>query len=72
MKKLIISSIILFACMHVFAQQAGRVKISFAGFKCLKETADDFLHLDGKADEVFLRFYFTVADMNGNTKFEVQ
>lgn len=68
MKKLIISSIILFACMHVFAQQAGRVKISFAGFKCLKETADDFLHLDGKADEVFLRFYFTVADMNGNTK----
>lgn len=68
MKKIIISSLILFTSLSVIAQQAGRVKISFAGFKCMRETADDILHLDGKADEVFLRFYFTLADRNGNTK----
>jgi hypothetical protein len=68
MKKIIIASFILFTAFNAIAQQAGRVKISFAGFKCMRETADDFLHLDGKADEVFLRFYFTLADRNGNTK----
>jgi hypothetical protein len=68
MKKIIIASLILFSTLNAISQQAGRVKISFAGFKCMKETADDFLHLDGKADEVFLRFYFTLADRNGNTK----
>jgi len=68
MKKILIASIILILTTNVLAQQAGRVRIAFVGFKCLRETADDFLHLDGKADEVFLRFYFTVADRNGNMK----
>jgi hypothetical protein len=68
MKKVFIASFVLLISCGAFAQQAGRVKISFAGFKCLKETADDILHLDGKADEVFLRFYFTLADKSGNTK----
>jgi hypothetical protein len=68
MKRLIIASLFLLCLQHANAQQAGRVKVSFAGFKCLRETADDFLHLDGKVDEIFLRFYFTVADRNGNTK----
>src|SRR4051812_27826316 len=68
MKKVIIASIILIFTTNVLAQQAGRVRIAFVGFKCLRETADDFLHLDGKADEVFLRFYFTVADRNGIMK----
>ena len=66
MKKVFIASFVLVISCSAFAQQAGRVKISFAGFKCLKETADDILHLDGKADEVFLRFYFTLADKSGN------
>ena len=68
MKKTIIALLILFTVLNGFAQQAGRVKISFAGFRCMRETADDILHLDGKADEVFLRFYFTLADRNGNTR----
>jgi hypothetical protein len=68
MKRLIIISLLLLCLQHGNAQQAGRVKVSFAGFKCLRETADDILHLDGKVDEIFLRFYFTVADQNGNTK----
>ena len=68
MKKIFPALVILFITFHVSAQQAGRVKVSFAGFKCMKETADDILHLDGKADEVFLRFYFTVADKTGNMK----
>lgn len=68
MKRLILASLLFLCMLHATAQQAGRVKVSFAGFKCLRETADDILHLDGKMDEVFLRFYFTVADRNGNTK----
>lgn len=68
MKKITIALFVFFIALNCIAQQAGRVKISFAGFKCMRETADDFLHLDGKADEVFLRFYFTLADRNGNTK----
>ena len=68
MKKIIIALFVFFITLNAIAQQAGRVKISFTGFKCMVETADDFLHLDGKADEVFLRFYFTLADRNGNTR----
>jgi hypothetical protein len=68
MKKLFFVPLVFFAVTTAFSQQAGRVKVSFAGFKCIRETADDILHLDGKADEVFLRFYFTVADRNGNTR----
>lgn len=68
MKKIILASLVFLTAINAIAQQAGRVKISFAGFKCMRETADDILHLDGKADEVFLRFYFTLADKSGNTK----
>src|SRR4051794_38169990 len=68
MKQLIIAIIFLSLSFHGSSQQAGRVKVSFAGFKCLRETADDILQLDGKGDEVFLRFFFTVADSNGNMK----
>ena len=65
---MMLTLLVVMVSFSVIAQQAGRVKISFAGFRCMRETADDFLHLDGKMDEVFLRFYFTVADRNGNTK----
>ena len=68
MKKIALLTIVASIVLQASGQQAGRVKVSFAGFKCLRETADDILHLDGKADEVFLRFYFTLADRNGNTK----
>jgi hypothetical protein len=68
MKKIIVVSLIFLITTNAFSQQAGRVKISFAGFKCMRETTDDLLQLDGKGDEIFLRFYFTLADRNGNTK----
>lgn len=68
MKKIIVIAAIIITALNTTAQQAGRVRIAFAGFKCLRETADDILHLDGKADEVFFRFYFTIADNLGNTK----
>jgi hypothetical protein len=68
MKKIIVIAAIIVTTLNATAQQAGHVRIAFAGFKCLRETADDILHLDGKADEVFFRFYFTIADNVGNTK----
>ncbi len=46
----------------------GRVKISLVSFYNNKETADDILDLDGKKDEIFFSFMYTVAGMNGNTK----
>jgi hypothetical protein len=68
MKKGLLLVLIAFTLVAAEAQQAGRAKISFVGFRCMRETADDILHLDGKADEVFFRFYFTIAAQNGNMK----
>lgn len=55
----------LFTTIHA---QSGRIRISFAGFDCYRETWDDILHSDGKGDEVFFTFNFTLADRNGNSK----
>ncbi len=55
----------LFTSIHA---QSGRIRISFAGFDCYRETWDDILHSDGKGDEVFFTFNFTLADRNGNSK----
>lgn len=71
MKKIVFILMIVFISNTIFAQ-AGRVRISFAGFHCIRETADDILHLDGKMDEVFFNFSFTMADQNGGTKFKYQ
>jgi len=48
--------------------QTGRVRISFAGFDCIRETWDDILNTDGKGDEVYFTFSFLLGDKNGNTK----
>lgn len=48
--------------------QSGRIRISFIGFDCYRETWDDILHTDGKGDEVYFNFGFSLADKNGNSK----
>lgn len=48
--------------------QNGRVKIYFAGFVCDRETWDDAMQLDGKGDEIFLNFQFSLAGSAGNIK----
>lgn len=72
MKKLITILFAVIITASSFAQQAGRVRISFVGFQCIRETSDDILHLDGKVDEVFLNFSFTMAGLDGTTKFKYQ
>lgn len=67
MKKLLFLFIAIAATSAVIAQ-AGRIRISFAGFDCYRETWDDILHADGKGDEVYFNFGFTLADKNGGTK----
>ena len=67
MKKLICFILILAAVSPVMAQ-SGRIRISFAGFDCYRETWDDILHADGKGDEVYFNFGFSLADKNGNSK----
>lgn len=67
MKKITLLLILITATHFVFAQ-AGRIRISFAGFDCYRETWDDILHTDGKGDEVFLNFNCVLGDKNGNTK----
>ncbi len=48
--------------------QAGRIRISFVGFECYRETWDDILHTDGKGDEVYLNFNCVLGDKEGRTK----
>ncbi len=72
MKKLITILFAVIITASSFAQQAGRVRISFVGFQCIRETSDDILHLDGKVDEVFLNFSFTMSGQDGTTKFKYQ
>ena len=67
MKKLICFILILATVPPIMAQ-SGRIRISFAGFDCYRETWDDILHADGKGDEVYFNFGFSLADKNGNSK----
>jgi hypothetical protein len=67
MKK-IIAAALLTALITSANAQSGRIRISFAGFDCYRETWDDILHMDGKGDEVFFTFNFTLADKNGGSK----
>ncbi len=67
MKKLLTLAILIIAANTIFAQ-GGRIKVYFAGFDCYRETWDDILHTDGKGDEVFFTFAFTLGDKNGNSK----
>jgi hypothetical protein len=67
MKKIVFFFFLLIATASTFAQ-SGRIRVSFAGFDCYRETWDDILHMDGKCDEVFFNFGFTLADRVGNTK----
>lgn len=67
MKKIIAISLLMTLITTINAQ-SGRIRISFAGFDCYRETWDDILHMDGKGDEVFFTFNFTLADRNGGSK----
>jgi len=46
----------------------GRMTIHFLKFKCLNPTTDDMLETDGKGDELFFTFIYSIADSNGRTK----
>ena len=67
MKKIILLCIFTIVVNALFAQ-GGRIRISFMGFECYRETWDDILQTDGKGDEVFFNFSFLLADKNGNSK----
>lgn len=67
MKKVFCFLLLIIATTMLQAQ-SGRIRISFAGFDCYRETWDDILHTDGKGDEVFLNFNCVLGDKNGNTK----
>jgi hypothetical protein len=67
MKK-IITLALLITIINLGFAQGGRIRISFVGFDCYRETWDDILNKDGKGDEVFFNFSFLLADRNGNLK----
>ena len=64
--------IILLFLATLSQAQAGRIRISFAGFDCYRETWDDILHTDGKGDEVYLNFGFNMASKTGVSKFKYE
>src|SRR3954465_3159565 len=67
MKKIIILGLLIGIISSATAQ-GGRIRISFVGFDCYRETWDDILQSDGKGDEVFFNFSFLLADKNGASK----
>lgn len=66
--KSIITFLFILTATNTLSAQSGRVRVYFAGFDCYRETWDDILNADGKGDEVFFTFNFTLADKNGNSK----
>ncbi|MFT3936980.1 MAG: hypothetical protein QM726_25365 [Chitinophagaceae bacterium] len=67
MKQIMIVVLAIFASIQMQAQ-SGRVKITFLGFKCYRETWDDILGMDGRGDEVFFQFTLSSSDKNGNPR----
>jgi hypothetical protein len=67
MKKLFCLTVLLVSANMIFAQ-GGRIRVTFAGFDCYRETWDDILNTDGKGDEVFFNFSCVLGDKSGNTK----
>lgn len=65
-KRFLLISFMLLSVLSM--AQNGRVKIYFAGFVCDRETWDDAMQLDGKGDEVFLNFQFSLAGPDGAIK----
>jgi hypothetical protein len=67
------TTLIIFLLLATLSQaQAGRIRISFAGFDCYRETWDDILQTDGKGDEVYLNFGFNMASKTGQSKFKYE
>jgi hypothetical protein len=66
MKKLLV--FLFLVCLTVAGfGQSGRIRVSFVGFECIRETWDDILQSDGKGDEVYFNFGFTLANRQGAT-----
>ncbi len=66
MKKYILP-LFFFAMLNLNAQQPGKVKIYLKTISCIKESVDDILDFDGKGNEVFVTFFYSVASSNGTT-----
>jgi hypothetical protein len=66
MKKLLVFVFLAFIAVTSFGQ-SGRIRVSFVGFECIRETWDDILQSDGKGDEVHFNFGFTLASRQGAT-----
>lgn len=67
--------LLVFAALFFYSQPTdaqitgrGRAMIYFNKFKCLNPTTDDMLETDGKGDEVYFTFLYSIADSNGKTK----
>jgi len=57
------------AILNLNAQQTGKVKIYLRTISCIKESVDDLLDFDGKGNEVFVTFFYSVASSNGTTRY---
>jgi hypothetical protein len=70
MKKILLIAA-LFGTIVLYGQvpAKGKVKIYLHSIRCDKATADDLFDGDGKADEVFVTLFYSVASSNGTTKY---
>ncbi|RYY54397.1 MAG: hypothetical protein EOO09_14495 [Chitinophagaceae bacterium] len=64
--KQLFSFLVFTLLVTVAGAQGGRIKVTFVGFDCFRETWDDILHTDGKGDEVYFNFNFIKSGKTGN------
>ena len=66
---LFIVSILLTGLLYAQQPGNGKVKIYLRTISCIKESADDIFDFDGKGNEVFVTFFYSVASSNGTTRY---
>lgn len=61
---------LVFSMMPVFSQPAGSANVKIYGRRmdCLHASNDDMFEMDGKGDEVYVTYYYSIASSNGTTR----
>ena len=66
-KYFLIAALLIHFSLHAQQTGNGKVKIYLRTISCSKESLDDIFDGDGKGNEVFVTFYYSVASSNGTT-----
>jgi hypothetical protein len=68
-KYFLIAVLLIHISLHAQQTGNGKVKIYLRTISCSNESLDDIFDGDGKGNEVFVTFYYSVASSNGTTRY---